>query len=104
MKKAIVITYLAFFILAMAVSCTNSKDCRCTYSVDNEIVDTALWNASGQPIYLKSGELAETKSYIRDTVLYSGECSSLNYYDYQGIYMSQSGVCIHSVVECYEMQ
>ncbi|MCR4965937.1 MAG: hypothetical protein K6A41_09815 [Bacteroidales bacterium] len=103
MKKAIVLSFLAFFILAITSNSCTTRNCRCYYDVENEIIDTALWIAAGQPIYLKSGEQPiEMKTYIRDTVTYS-ECSSLNYYDYDGVYMSQSGVLIHSVVDCHEI-
>jgi len=102
MKKVLVLSFLAFFILAItSISCT-TRNCRCYYDVANEVIDTALWNAAGQPIYLKSGEPVEMKTYIRDTVTYS-ECSSLDYYDYDGVYMQQSGVLIHSRVECFEL-
>ncbi len=103
MKKIIaslcVMTVLALF----ATSCTNYVDCTCAYDLENEVVDSVLWNAAGQPIYLKSESvLPQEKTYYRDTVSTTGSCSSLNYYDPVGIDYSSVGLRLHAIVNCWE--
>lgn len=103
MRKLIASIFAIVSFAFSITSCTNYVDCTCSYSIANEVVDSALWNAAGQPIYLKSEPaMPQTKAYLRDTVSATGNCSSLNYYDQVGVAHPSQGLVIHSVVECWE--
>lgn len=97
--SACFLTVLAFF----AASCTNYVSCTCAFDIDNEVVDSVLWNAAGQPIYLKTDpNLPQEKTYYRDTVSTTGSCYSLNYYDPVGTYHPDQGLRTHARVTCME--
>ncbi len=103
MKRIIVSAYILVSFAFFVASCTNYVDCTCAYDLENEVVDSVLWNAAGQPIYLKSGSsLPQEKTYIRDTVSATGDCSSLNYYDQVGIDYPNVGLRLHAIVNCWE--
>ncbi len=103
MKRIIVSAYILVSFAFFVTSCTNYVDCTCAYDLENEVVDSVLWNAAGQPIYLKSGSsLPQEKTYIRDTVSATGDCSSLNYYDQVGIDYPNVGLRLHAIVNCWE--
>ena len=103
MKRIIVSAYILVSFAFFAASCTNYVNCTCAYDLENEIVDSVLWNAAGQPIYLKSGPvIPQEKTYYRDTVSATGDCSSLNYYDAVGIDYSNVGLVLHPIVTCWE--
>ena len=103
MKKKIASAFILASLALLTASCTNYVACTCAYDVDNEVVDSVLWNAAGQPIYLKSGhEMPQEKTYYRDTVSTTGYCHSLNYYDPVGIEYPSQGLRIHARVTCWE--
>ena len=103
MKKIITSVCALAILTLFAVGCTNYVDCTCAYDLENEVVDSVLWNAAGQPIYLKSDPaIPQEKTYIRDTVSATGDCSSLNYYDQVGIDYPNVGLRLHAVVNCWE--
>jgi hypothetical protein len=103
MKKIITSVCALAILTLFAVGCTNYGDCTCAYDLENEVVDSVLWNAAGQPIYLKSGStLPQEKTYIRDTVSATGDCSSLNYYDQVGVDYPNVGLRLHAIVNCWE--
>ena len=103
MKKIITSVCALAILTLFAVGCTNYVDCTCAYDLENEVVDSVLWNAAGQPIYLKSGSaLPQEKAYIRDTVSATGDCSSLNYYDQVGVDYPNVGLRLHAIVNCWE--
>ena len=73
MKRIIVSAYILVSFAFFAASCTNYVNCTCAYDLENEIVDSVLWNAAGQPIYLKSDpQIPQEKTYYRDTVSTTG--------------------------------
>lgn len=103
MKKIIASVCLTAFLTLFAASCTNYVSCTCEFGIDNEVVDSVLWNAAGQPIYLKSShDLPQEKTYYRDTVSTTGYCHSLNYYDPIGKDHPGQGVRTHARVTCWE--
>ena len=103
MKKIITSVCVLVVFALFVTGCTNYVDCTCAYDLENEVVDSALWNAAGQPIYLKSGPaLPQEKTYYRDTVSTTGSCSSLNYYDPVGLDYTYVGLILHPVVTCWE--
>ncbi|MDD6185349.1 MAG: hypothetical protein PUB29_06965 [Bacteroidales bacterium] len=103
MKKIITSVCALAILTLFAVGCTNYVECTCAYDLENEVVDSVLWNAAGQPIYLKSDPvLPQEKTYIRDTVSATGDCSSLNYYDPVGIDYPNVGLRLHAIVNCWE--
>ena len=103
MKKIIAFVCVMAVIALFAAGCTNYVDCTCAYDLENEVVDSVLWNAAGQPIYLKSDpQIPQAKTYYRDTVSTTGSCSSLNYYDPVGIDYSNVGLMLHPIVTCWE--
>lgn len=103
MKKTIVSAFAAAALALFAAGCTNYVDCTCAYDLSNEVVDSVLWNAAGQPIYLKSDPvIPQEKTYYRDTVSATGSCASLNYYDPVGTLYANTGVRVHPVVTCWE--
>ena len=102
MKKIITSVCALAILTLFAVGCTNYVECTCAYDLENEVVDSVLWNAAGQPIYLKSDPvLPQEKTYIRDTVSATGDCSSLNYYDPVGIDYPNVGLRLHPIVNCW---
>jgi hypothetical protein len=103
MKKIITSVCALAILTLFAVGCTNYVDSTCAYDLENEVVDSVLWNAAGQPIYPKSGStLPQEKTYIRDTVSATGDCSSLNYYDQVGVDYPNVGLRLHAIVNCWE--
>lgn len=103
MKKIIASVCLTAFLALFAASCTNYVSCSCAFDIDNEVVDSVLWNAAGQPIYLKSShDMPQEKTYLRDTVSTTGYCHSLNYYDPIGKDHPGQGVRTHARVTCWE--
>ena len=103
MKRIIVYAYILASFALFAASCTQYVECTCAYDLENEVVDSVLWNAAGQPIYLKSeSDLPQAKTYIRDTVSTTGDCSSLNSYDQVGIDYPNVGLRLHAIVNCWE--
>ena len=103
MKKIIASVCVMAVLALFTAGCTNYVDCTCAYDLENEVVDSVLWNAAGQPIYLKSESvLPQAKTYIRDTVSTTGDCSSLNYYDQVGIDYPNVGLRLHAIVNCWE--
>ena len=102
MKRIIVSAYILVSFAFLAASCTNYVACTCAYDLENEVVDSVLWNAAGQPIYLKSAPiLPQEKTYYRDTVSTTGDCSSLNYYEQVGIDYPNVGLRLHPIVNCW---
>jgi hypothetical protein len=103
MKRIVVSAYILISLALFAASCTNYVSCTCAYDLENEVVDSVLWNAAGQPIYLKSEPvIPQVKTYYRDTVSTTGDCASLNYYDAVGLDYSSVGLILHPVVTCWE--
>ena len=103
MKKIIASVCVIVVLVLITAGCTNYVSCTCAYDLENEVVDSALWNAAGQPIYLKSDpQIPQAKTYYRDTVSITGDCSSLNYYDPIGIDYSNVGLRLHAIVNCWE--
>ena len=103
MKRVIVYACILVSFAFFVAGCTRYVDCTCAYDLENEVVDSVLWNAAGQPIYLKSGSsFPQEKTYIRDTVSATGDCSSLNYYDQVGIDYPNVGLRLHAIVNCWE--
>jgi len=103
MKKIIASVCVIVVLVLITAGCTNYVSCTCAYDLENEVVDSALWNAAGQPIYLKSDpQIPQAKTYYRDTVSTTGDCSSLNYYDPVGIDYSNVGLRLHAIVNCWE--
>ena len=103
MKRIIVFAYILVAFALFAASCTNYVNCTCAYDLENEVVDSVLWNAAGQPIYLKSDpQIQQEKTYLLDTVSATGDCTSLNYYDPVGMDYTNVGLILHPVVTCWE--
>ena len=103
MRRIIVSAYILISFALFTASCTNYVNCTCAYDLENEVVDSVLWNAAGQPIYLKSGPvILQEKTYYRDTVSATGDCASLNYYDPVGLDYTNVGLVLHPVVTCWE--
>jgi len=103
MRRLIVSAYILVSLAYLAASCTHYVDCTCAYDLENEVVDSVLWNAAGQPIYLKSDPvIPQEKTYYKDTVSATGDCSSLNYYDPVGLDYTNVGLVLHPVVTCWE--
>ena len=103
MKKIIASVCVIVVLVLITAGCTNYVSCTCAYDLENEVVDSVLWNAAGQPIYLKSDPvIPQEKTYYRDTVSTTGNCASLNYYDAVGLDYSSVGLILHPVVTCWE--
>ncbi|MBQ3732677.1 MAG: hypothetical protein II859_01815 [Bacteroidales bacterium] len=97
-------TQTCLAILAVtAISCNKAKNCKCSVDIANEVIDSAAWHAAGEPFYMcKNGEPLQPKTFLYDTLLQSGECESMNYYDTVGVTYPEMGLCLHNVRECFE--
>ena len=103
MEKVKVILLLVCISLAVtAISCNKAKSCTCYLDISNEVVDSAVWAAAGEPFYMKSGEPHQPKTFRYDTLLQSGACESLDYYDSVGTLHPDEGLCLHTVNQCFE--
>ena len=104
MKKVKSILLLACIFMAItAISCHRAKNCECAVDIANEIIDSAAWHAAGEPFWMcKNGEPLQPKTFLYDTLLQSGECESMNYYDTVGVIYPEQGLCLHNVRECIE--
>ena len=101
MKNFIFLAAAALMLLSF--SCNKAKDCYCFHDTYYEVVDSAQWLAAGQPNYVKSGiQSPQLKTYLCDTIIKKGECSSLNQYDSVGVDRPEEGLRLHSVVTCAE--
>lgn len=104
MKKVKAILLFACITMAItAISCNRAKNCECAVDIANEVIDSAAWIAAGEPFYIcKNGEPLQPKTFLYDTLLQSGECESMNYYDSVGTLHPDEGLCLHSVRQCFE--
>jgi len=103
MKKVKSILLFACITMAItAISCNKAKNCECTVDIANEIIDSAAWIAAGEPFYMCKMEPLQLKTFLYDTLLQSGECEAMNYYDSVGTIYPEQGLCLHSVRECIE--
>jgi len=103
MKNLIPIFYIIAILAVTAISCNKAKNCECSVDIANEVIDSAAWHAAGEPFYMcKNGEPLQPKTFLYDTLLQSGECESMNYYDTVGVTYPEMGLCLHNVRECFE--
>ena len=94
---------VAVALMILSFSCNKAKDCRCAHDIDNEVVDSAQWLAAGQPFFFKSDvQTPQLKTYLCDTIVKKGECSSLNQYDSVGVDHPEEGLRTHYHVTCTE--
>ena len=103
MKKTFL--YLSCLFLALfSASCHKTKTCACYVNWGNEVIDSAAWNAAGQPFYMcKSGQPIPPKTVFWDTLVQSNyNCASLDYYDSVGFEYPEEGLRIHPMRECFE--
>lgn len=103
MKRFIPTLYVVAILAVTAIGCNKAKNCECAVDIANEIIDSAAWHAAGEPFYMcKNGEPLQPKTFLYDTLLQSGDCESMNYFDTVGVTYPEEGLCLHNVRECFE--
>ena len=103
MKRFIPTLYVIAILAVTAIGCNKAKNCECAVGIVNEVIDSAAWHAAGEPFYeCKNGEPLQPKIFLYDTLLQSGDCESMNYFDTVGVTYPEEGLCLHNVQKCFE--